>query len=137
MTSNTLQQRMRQHQLLRDLREKLLRLHRVLLDIERNAYEQVRGRVSSGELLQLVIDHEQFAWLHRLSELVVQIDDMLRSDEPVSRDDVQNLMTYTRTLLTPSEDGNTFARKYYNALQREPDVVLAHAEVLRLLASSD
>ncbi len=136
MTSNTLLQRIHQHQHLRNLRNKLLRLHQVLLDTERIAYEQVRGRVSSGELLQLVIEHEQFAWLHRISELVVQIDEMLQADEPVSLDDIQNLITYARTLLTPSETGNVFARKYYNALQREPGVVLAHAEVSEVLAST-
>lgn len=107
----------------------------MLLDTERITYEQVRGRVSSGELLQLVLEHEQFAWLHRISELVVQIDQMLAADEPVLLDDVHNLITYTRTLLTPSVIGNAFERKYYNAIQREPGVVLAHAEVSELLAS--
>jgi hypothetical protein len=108
----------------------------VLLETERIAYEQVRGRVSSGELLQLVIDHEQFAWLHRISELVVQIDEMLQADEPVLLDDVQNLTANARTLLAPSETGKGFARKYYNALQREPGAVLAHAEITKLLASN-
>lgn len=134
MTSNILLQRINQHQYLRDLRNKLLHLHRMLLDTERIAYEQVHGRVSSGALLQLVIEHEQFAWLHRISSLVVQIDEMLSADEPVSLDDIQNLVTNTRTLLTPSEVGKGFAKKYYNALQREPGVVLAHAEVSKLLA---
>jgi hypothetical protein len=136
LNSNTLLQRINQHQFLRDLRNKLLNLHKFLLDIERIAYEQVRGRVTSGELLQLVIEHEQFAWLHRISELVVQIDEMLQADEPISRDDIRNLITYTRTLLTPSEVGNTFERKYYNAFQREPGVVLAHAAVSDLLSSN-
>ena len=135
MTSNTLLQRIHQHQYLRDLRNKLLRLHKLLLDTERIAYEQVRGRISSGELLQLAIEHEQFAWLHRISELVVQIDEMLQGDEPVSLEAIQNLIASTRTLITPSEVGNVFARKYYNALQREPGVVLAHAEVSEFLAS--
>jgi hypothetical protein len=135
LTSNTLLQRIHQHQYLRDLRNKLLRLHKLLLDTERIAYEQVRGRVSSGELLQLAIEHEQFAWLHRISELVVQIDEMLQADEPVSLEAIQNLIASTRTLITPSEVGNVFARKYYNALQREPGVVLAHAEVSEFLAS--
>jgi hypothetical protein len=103
--------------------------------MESNAYEQVRGQVSKGELLQLVINHEQFAWLRRISELIVQIDELLGADEPVSLDDIRNLISYASTLLTPSEEGNAFERKYYNALQREPDVVLAHAEVTRLLAS--
>jgi len=135
LTSNTLLQRIHQHQYLRDLRNKLLRLHKLLLDTERIAYEQVRGRISSGELLQLAIEHEQFAWLHRISELVVQIDEMLQGDEPVSLEAIQNLIASTRTLITPSEVGNVFARKYYNALQREPGVVLAHAEVSEFLAS--
>lgn len=137
MTSNILLQRINQHQYLRDLRNKLLHLHRMLLDTERIAYEQVHGRVSSGALLQLVIEHEQFAWLHRISSLVVQIDEMLSADEPVSLDDIQNLLANIRTLLTPSEVGNGFAKKYYNALQREPGVVLAHAEVSKLLASNE
>jgi len=136
LTSNTLLQRIRQHQHLRDLRNKLLHLHRVLLETERITYEQARGRVSSGELLQLVIEHEQFAWLHHISELIVQIDEMLSADEPVSLDDVQNLIGDVRTLIAPSEVGSGFARKYYNALQREPGVVLAHAEVSKILTSN-
>ena len=133
MTSNILLQRIRQHQHLRDLRNKLLHLHWVLLETERITYEQARGRVSSGELLQLVIEHEQFAWLHHISELIVQIDEMLSADEPVSLDDVRNLIANARMLIAPSEIGNEFARKYYNALQREPGVVLAHAEVSKIL----
>ena len=133
MTSN-MPQPTQQH--LKNLRNRLLHLHKLLLDTERNAYEQVHGRVSSGELLRLVIGDEQFAWLRRISELVVQMDEMLQSDEPVSLDDIQNLLAYTRTLLTPSEEGNVFERNYYNAIQREPDVVFAHAEISKLLASS-
>jgi hypothetical protein len=135
LTFNTLQQRISQHQHLRDLRNKLLRLHQVLLNTERIAYEQVRGRVSSGELLQLVINDGQFAWLHRISELVVRIDVMLAADEPITLEDIQNLSADARMLITPSEEGNTFARKYYAALQGEPSVVLAHAAVSEVLAS--
>jgi hypothetical protein len=137
LTSNTLLQRIRQHQYLRNLRNKLLYLHKVLLETERIAYEQVRGRVSSGELLQLVIEHEQFAWLHRLSELIVQLDEMLQADEPVSLEDVQALIVDARKLLTPSPSGSGFASRYDAALQREPGVVLAHAEVSALLTSAE
>ena len=38
------------------------------------------GRLTSGELLQLVINHAQFAWLRLISALVVQIDEMLDAD---------------------------------------------------------
>jgi hypothetical protein len=135
LTSNQLFRRIRQHQYLRSLRNKLLHLHACLLQAERINYEQRRGRVSSGELLQLVIEHEQFAWLHRISELIVHIDEMLSADEPILHDDLQELMRDVRELLMPSELGNAFERKYYHALQQEPAAVLAHAEVSKLLAS--
>jgi hypothetical protein len=134
---NTLQARINQHQRLNELRIQLLRLHKQLLDAERTTYEQVRGKVSRGELLQLVINHEQFAWLHRISELIVQIDDLLRADEPLTKETIADLTSDIRTLLTPNEFGNDFAMKYDAALQRNPDVVLAHANVVTLLSGTD
>ncbi|GAA6620330.1 hypothetical protein [Scytonema sp. NUACC26] len=116
------------------LRDKLLDLHKILLDTERAAYEQVRGRVSRGELLQLLISDEQFAWLRNISMLVVEIDETLHADEPIALEDAQSLLESARKLLTPVEDGNTFEKKYYAALQREPDVALAHAQITQILA---
>ena len=118
---------------LREMRRGLLHLHQTLLDIERAAYEQVHGRVSSGELLQLVINHEQFAWLHSISELIVRIDELLDADEPAATGDAESLITQARMLLNPLETGNEFERKYYAAFQRQPSVVLAHREVTRIL----
>ena len=126
MTDSTRQQLM-------SLRRALLHLHKALLDDERLAYERVYGQVSSGELLQLVINHEQFAWLHSISELIVSIDEMLDAEEPATSADVESLLTQTRALLKPSEVGTDFERKYYAALQRDPDIVLAHRDVTKIL----
>jgi hypothetical protein len=134
---NTLQNRINQHQLLSDLRIKLLNLHKLLLETERLSYEQVRGQVSRGELLQLVINHDQFAWLHRLSELIVQIDELIHADEPVTSEAISALIADVRTLLTPDEFGNDFSVKYDAAFQRNPDVVLAHADVMTQLAANN
>ena len=119
-------------QTLRDLRRGLLRLHKTLLDQETAAYEAARGSVTRGELLQLVINHEQFAWLHTISELIVRIDEMLSPKEPALEADAQALLTQAQMLLTPSETGDQFQRRYYAALQSEPDAVLAHREVMQL-----
>lgn len=113
---------------LRNLRHTLLRLHKILLDDERAAYEREHGQVTSGELLQLVISHERFAWLHAISELVVRIDEMFDTDEPVTTETARAILINVATLLTPSETGNEFERKYFAALQREPDAVLTHRE---------
>jgi len=119
-------------QTLRDLRRSLLRLHKTLLDHETAAYEAARGSVTRGDLLQLVINHEQFAWLHTISELIVRIDEMLSPKEPALEADAQALLTQAQMLLTPSETGDQFQRRYYAALQSEPDAVLAHREVMQL-----
>ena len=66
--------------LLHDVRVSLLHLHQTLLDMERKSFERTRGLVNSGELLQLVLNHEQFAWLRIISTLVVQIDEVLDAD---------------------------------------------------------
>jgi hypothetical protein len=132
---NTLQHRITQHQLLTDIRIKLLHLHKQLLDTERIRYEQVRGQVSNGKLLQLAIDDDRFAWLHRLSELIVQIDELIHSDEPIASEAIAALIADVRMLLTPDEAGNDFAVKYDAAFQRNPDVVLAHADLVALLAT--
>lgn len=120
-------------QLLRGVRRGLLRLHKILLDGERARYEQARGQISSGELLQLVINHEQFAWLRAFSELIVRIDEFLdvKTESPAREAD--ELISLTRQLLTPAEEGEGSARKYFLALQREPEAVLAHREMKRLL----
>jgi hypothetical protein len=132
---NTLQHRITQHQLLTDIRIKLLHLHKQLLDTERIRYEQVHGQVSNGELLQLAIDDDRFAWLHHLSELIVQIDELIHSDEPITSEAIAALIADVRILLTPNEAGNDFAVKYDAAFQRNPDVVLAHADLVALLAT--
>jgi catechol 2,3-dioxygenase len=121
---------------LRDLRGKLLQLHKVLLDDARVAYEMDRGRVpSNATLLQLVISDPWFAWLHSLSELVVRIDETDEVDSPATPADAAALIDQLEKLLTASETGEGFQRRYYDALQRQPAVVLAHADVRRVIKS--
>ena len=121
---------------LRDLRAKLLQLHKVLLDDARVAYEMDRGRVpSNATLLQLVISDPWFAWLHSLSELVVRIDETAEVDSPSTDADAATLIDQVEKLLTASETGEGFQRRYFDALQRQPAVVLAHADVRRVIKS--
>jgi hypothetical protein len=119
-------------QKLKDLRRSLLRLHKTLLDQERAAYEQVHGAVSTGQMLQLVIGHEQFAWLHTLSEFIVRIDELLDPKEPSTEAEATALLDQARALLTPAEDGSEFQRKYFRALQHQPDAAVAHGETISL-----
>jgi catechol 2,3-dioxygenase len=119
---------------LREVRGRLLHLHKVLLDDTRVAYELDRGRVgSNATLLQLVISDPWFAWLHALSELIVRIDQTAEPDSPATDTDAAALIDQVEHLLTASETGEGFQRRYFEALQRQPAVVLAHADVRRTI----
>ena len=63
----------------------------------------------------------------------MQIDQVLEAEEPVTGARVAELIEQARSLLVASEEGNGFSRSYFEALQREPDVVLAHAGVMQSL----
>ena len=115
------------------LRSALLRLHKALLDDERVSYERVYGRIATnGEFLQLVLGHAWFAWLRPLSQLIAQLDE-LEVEGTASSLESTAFMASVRTLITPAEEGTGFGKHYYDALQRTPDVVLAHATVRALL----
>ena len=123
-------------QRLQDARQSLLSLHKVLMDDQRAVYERAHGRVdSSYHFLELLMNDPWFDWLHRLSELVVQIDEMLDSEEPQVEENAKILLEQARVLLTPSEDGSEFQRKYFAALQQSPSAVLAHAAVLKVIGT--
>ena len=68
-----------------ELRTVLLSLHKTLLDMERRDYEREHGHVSTGELFRLVVDHQQFEWLHNISEFVVRLDETLAGEKPITR----------------------------------------------------
>jgi hypothetical protein len=121
-------------QRLTDLRNGLLSLHKTLLDSERAIYERDIARISSsGELLKLVLYDPWFGWLHELSEFVVLIDETLDAEDLPLSIDTERLIAQTWELLAPNETGRGFAKRYFEALQRDPDVVLAHARMRKVL----
>ena len=122
---------------LRETRLGLLHLHKTLLDDEREAYERVHDRIeNSYEVLRLVMHDPWFAWLHDLSELIVKIDETLDAEEAPAKAEVDGVMQQARELTTPDENGSEFQQKYFRALQRSPDAVLAHAEAVKVIDNS-
>jgi len=116
------------------VRAALLRLHKTLLDFEREGYERARGKIgNSYEFLQLVMGDVWFAWLRQLSELIVEMDELLASKETPKEATALALVQRAKMLLTPSESGSEFQRKYFAAMQGSPEVVLAHSEFATVL----
>ena len=120
-----------------DQRRALLRVHRAIVDAERADYERRHGAVGGPEFLQLLLNDLRYDWLRPLSELVIQFDeaqaDADKEGTPVRDEQADALADAARGLLLPPKPDSAFGRRYADLLQREPDVVMAHAGLVGLL----
>src|SRR5262245_36461476 len=117
------------------LRERLLRLHKVLLDWERAQYEQVHGRQSNAALLNAFLQDSQFAWLRPMSQLIVRIDELLEDQSAIGADELSAVLAQAEALTARTETGSDYERRYRAALQESPEAVFAHRDLVTLLAS--
>jgi hypothetical protein len=119
---------------LKTARQGMLRVHRLLLEVERVELERTRGRLTANEYLQAVLNEPEFAWLRPASQLIVQIDEALddaeRENAPVAGELTASLLAQVRALFTPVPPTTTFATRYLEMLQRHPDVVFAHRDLM-------
>ena len=102
----------------------------------RRDYEREHGVVNVGELFRLVVDDPQFSWLHNISEFVVRIDEALTGKAPIGPSDSDTAFDLARKMFTPTESGDAFQKQYFAAIQRDPAVVMEHAELARLFSQT-
>jgi hypothetical protein len=115
------------------LRDAVLQLHKSLVDSERVEYERAFGPIgSANDFLRLLATDPWFAWLSPLTRLLVTIDEALEGEEPLTEQQMKAMTAGTFDLLVTDEVGEGFGRHYFTALQRDPDVVMAHAAVAKL-----
>jgi hypothetical protein len=110
------------------LYQALLALHKAVLAAERESLERVHGSLSSAAFLQIVSDPLRYGWLKPLSELILAFE-----EDEEERLPADELRERTRDLLLPPPPKTAFGRRYLSLMQREPALVLAHAEVAKLL----
>ena len=129
------------------VRHALLALHKALVDRERGEYEKVHGPTSPGEMLQLLINGEQFSWLRPVSELIVRIDELIGNANEHRRTSVarpamtseqvkvetQALLSETRVLLESDDAPISFRTRYLDVLHVDPAIVVIHQAVMRTL----
>jgi hypothetical protein len=124
--------------LLVELRRLLLQLHKTLIDWQRADYEHVHGRLQTTQLLNVMFNDPEFAWLRSMSGLIVRIDEALETKPPRGSDQAKPeietgpLVAGARELVAP-ESGTPYAQRYHAALQELPDAVLAHRDLITLL----
>jgi hypothetical protein len=114
------------------MRLELLDLHRALVDAERRDYERERGRMTDRAFLAALISAPELAWLNPLTSLIVRLEELLE-EKPLRPAAVDDALAELRRLLRPAAEGEGFQRKYDAALQRSPEVVVAHGKAVLAL----
>ena len=103
---------------------------RLLAAIQRN-FEKLHGRVGGpGALLQLVVNDPLFTWIEPLTRQIATLDERVREDV-----DAVAVAAARAEILGLLEDDSEFRASYLVYLQAEPDVVVAHATLRRLVAA--
>jgi hypothetical protein len=112
-------------------RKAALGLHKRLIEGQRLAYEREHGRVGTpAEMLKLVAYDPSFAWLRPLSQLVMALDEVLANPELSESEAAKVRADCERMFIEPG-----FETPYLALLQKNPDVVVAHAQLQRELAT--
>src|ERR1043165_9650958 len=106
---------------LRKARDILLKLHKSMLDLEREMHEGIHGSVNSTEFLTLLLEDDDFAWLRKFSMLIVEIDEMFALKEDLTADMIDANLKKVRELVDMNDSDDYFRAKYQFALQRDPD----------------
>lgn len=115
------------------IRNALLQLHQKLLEYQRRAYEKSHGRIkSTGKMFTLASSNKDFAWLRSLSELIVGLDGYIEA-ETFDPKNIKSLIKYTKQILKPKSQGGDFEQLYYEAVQHDPVVLIAHRKVMSVL----
>ena len=111
----------------------LLRLHKSLLDSERFVYESVHGQVASPyEMLRIVMNDTQFAWLRKLSSLIALLDEAVAARTPPLEAGALALLEEARTLLKFETQDKTFVESFQRGLKRSPEAKANYDEVLKV-----
>lgn len=121
---------------LNPMRDAVLGLHRELLAAERIAWEAMNGRVpGNAEFLQLAINDPWFQWLRPMTALIAAMDEAVTDRAPDAEVRVTALIAAARELLHPNDVGSDFQQRYFEFIQRSPDVAVAHGIMMRELFS--
>ncbi len=131
LTANTINSRIL---LLKESRLKLLKLHKLLVDSEREDFENLNGKISSGQYLNLLVNDSNFEWLRKFSTLIVEIDEMLDLDDGYTINMIDKHFSQIRDLLDTETKDEDFNKKFKNILLVNSEVAEKRKEIVKFIS---
>lgn len=120
---------------LKNARNTLLKLHKSLIDMEREMYEGIHGELTPTQFLNLLMEDEDFAWLRKFSTLIVEIDEMFASKEGIEAGMIEANLEKVTELVEMREPDEYFKAKYQFAIQRDLDAAGLHSQLKTLMGN--
>jgi hypothetical protein len=106
-------------------------LHKLLIERETQHFGSVANPL---EHLALVTNHPQFAWLQKLSGLMVELDEQIDDVESITPAMAGAYRNAVERLIGPQPaDDALFRSRYVEFLHESPNVAIAHGEVRKAL----
>ena len=121
-------------EILKNARNLLLKLHKSMLDLEREMYEGIHGKLNATEFLNLLLEDEDFSWLRQFSMLIVEIDEMFDLKDGTTVEMIDVNLKKVRELVEMKEDDEYFKAKYQFALQRDANAAGLPSQLKALFA---
>lgn len=118
---------------LKEIRNELLKLHKTLMDIEKENYEAEFGKITPTQLLQMLFDNKRFVWLRTISILVTEYDELFADKKGMDQDLAISLLEKTKQLFDESDNFTEFKNKFKVNLDTESSVAIHYDRLLNLL----
>ncbi|MBK6751882.1 MAG: hypothetical protein IPG67_18305 [Acidobacteria bacterium] len=120
---------------LKNARNLLLKLHKVMLDREREVYEGINGPLKPTQFLNVLLEDLDFDWLRKFSMLIVEIDELFAAKDGTPAEMVSANLAKVEELIEMREHDEFFKAKYQFSLQSVPEAAALHSEIKLVLTS--
>lgn len=102
----------------------LLDLHKFLLEGQKADYEKKYGSIANAnQYFQLVVSHEDFDWLRKLSALIASFDEILESDE-------QDISAVSKELILLLENSDEDFYQHLKTLEDNNPLIISSVKLI-------
>ena len=120
---------------LKNARNLLLKLHKAMLDREREVYQGINGTLNATQFLNVLLEDKDFDWLRKFSMLIVEIDEMFAAKDGIPAEMIDANLAKVEELIEMREHDEFFKAKYQYSLQSIPEAAALHSEIKAVMVA--
>lgn len=119
-------------EVLKRVRDVLLKLHKSLVDQSRDEFEAENGPATATQFLTVLIENKDYDWLRRFSALIVEIDELFARRDGFEKDEVSGLLAKVAEIANLESPDAIFKDAFNKALATNFDAGKLRKELVKL-----